>query len=356
MKLFNSIFNKPTSESAVTEHEFCPRCEANLTLQKGYSNALPYWNCKGCGEMLINPAVDSDDDIAWICDGCGQMLNVQAGFADNSGEWKCLSCGTINKIDESELYDSTDEYLMDSQNPYKGLSDEDVLAIASYQEVSPLNDREDIIIVKGEDDHLYVKKILKDYDISIYRYLKEHPVSNMPRLISLHKGKNSLIVIEEFIDGATLEYQVEHGFVNQKKAIAIAKNICKILMNLHNQEKPIIHRDIKPSNIIITPEDEVYLLDINVAKWFKPDEAEDTRLMGTLYYAAPEQFGYGFQSSSAKSDIYSLGMLLNVMLTGKMPKQCKATGKVWDIISRCISMNPDVRPDAKDLLAQLEDL
>ena len=50
-----------------TSYEFCPRCEANLTLQKDYNNQLPYWICRGCGEMLINPAVDNaDDDIAWI--------------------------------------------------------------------------------------------------------------------------------------------------------------------------------------------------------------------------------------------------------------------------------------------------
>ncbi|MBQ1894182.1 MAG: hypothetical protein II167_00640, partial [Clostridiales bacterium] len=48
---------------SANEHEFCPRCDANLTLQKGYINTLPYWVCKGCGEMLINPEVQADSDI-----------------------------------------------------------------------------------------------------------------------------------------------------------------------------------------------------------------------------------------------------------------------------------------------------
>ena len=65
------MFNDQNNE----EYEYCPRCDANLTLQKGYSNTLPYWVCKGCGEMLINPEVEGD--IAWICDGCGEMLNIQ---------------------------------------------------------------------------------------------------------------------------------------------------------------------------------------------------------------------------------------------------------------------------------------
>ncbi|MCR5487122.1 MAG: hypothetical protein K6F35_06285 [Lachnospiraceae bacterium] len=71
-------------------YEFCPRCDANLTLQKGYSNELSFWNCLGCGEMLINPEVDAKNDIAWICDGCGKMMNIQPGFREDYGEWICI--------------------------------------------------------------------------------------------------------------------------------------------------------------------------------------------------------------------------------------------------------------------------
>ena len=56
-------------------------------MKKGYSNDLPNWICKGCGEMLINPAIDSD--IIWICDKCGVTLNIQEGFNDECGSWKC---------------------------------------------------------------------------------------------------------------------------------------------------------------------------------------------------------------------------------------------------------------------------
>lgn len=49
-------------------HEYCKRCEADLTMQEGYNNELPYWICKGCGEMLINPDIVAENDIAWILD------------------------------------------------------------------------------------------------------------------------------------------------------------------------------------------------------------------------------------------------------------------------------------------------
>lgn len=93
---------------------------------------------------------------------------------------------------------------------------------------------------------------------------------------------------------------------------------------------------------------------MNVAKWFDPDKVDDTRYMGTQYYAAPEQVGYGFSASSEKSDIYAVGMLLNVMITGKFPKEEKAAGDVWNIIERCISLDAENRYTAKELIAELE--
>ena len=51
---------------------------------------------------------------------------------------------------------------------------------------------------------------------------------------------------------------------------------------------------------------------------------KDTRLLGTLYFAAPEQFGYGFSASTIKADIYAVGILLNMMLTGKLPKESRS--------------------------------
>ena len=71
-KLLSFLFRRSQCEYDV---EFCPRCDANLTLQRGYRNDLPYWECKGCGEMLINPNIDTETNVVWLCDECGAMLN-----------------------------------------------------------------------------------------------------------------------------------------------------------------------------------------------------------------------------------------------------------------------------------------
>ena len=337
------------------QYEYCPRCDANLTLQKGYKNTLPYWVCKGCGEMLINPDVDAANEVAWIGDRCGAMLNIQDGFADQKDKWACTECGFVNDIDEKNLYDTEESYIADLMNPYKGLSDEQVLHLTSYRELARVGDRGDILLVERPDTgEVFIKKYLTTYDKSIYEYLKEHPVAHMPHILYVAEGSNCLIVLEEYIKGKTLAELIREDEITVDMALSIARKTCAILKEIHNLPKPIVHRDIKPSNIIVTESQEVYLLDMNAAKWYKPDANDDTSYLGTRFFAAPEQVGYGLKASSAKSDIYALGVLMNVMLTGDLPKQIQAPEPYWSVIEKCISLEADARYNAKELSDVLE--
>lgn len=232
-----------------------------------------------------------------------------------------------------------------------------MLELSVYQEMEHIVGRDDVIIVMDPDTKKrYIKKLLRIYDKSVYEYLKENPVRHMPRIVALYESSNSLIVLEECIDGRTLAEMIEEKTLSEQEAVRIAKKICLILNDLHNLPTPIIHRDIKPSNIILTPSGEVFLLDVNVAKWYDPKKTDDTRHMGTENYAAPEQAGYGLSASSAKSDIYAVGVLLNVMLTGNIPKEERAAGPIWDIIEQCIKLNAEDRYTAIGLYEALDRL
>lgn len=332
--------------------ECCPRCEANLTLQRGFHNTLSYWVCKGCGEMLVNP--DVPGEIAWFCDECGEFLNVQEGFNEDCGTWTCTSCGHENVIDESEIYLSEEEFQSEKEDPYRGLSDEDMLALSLYDEESSINDRCDILLVRNmETGERFVKKILSTYDAEIYRYLQENPIPLMPRITGVYESDNYLIVIEQYIEGETLQELLSEQLFSAPDAVLMARILCRILKKLHSQTPPIIHRDIKPSNIMLGKDGRLYLLDMNAAKWYREGESEDTRLLGTQYYAAPEQLGYGFSASSEKTDIYALGVLLNVMVTGKLPKEEKAPEPIWSIVKNCISLDPESRYSDAQLLDAL---
>jgi len=215
--------------------------------------------------------------------------------------------------------------------------------LSFYEDIKSLNGNEHITLVKNiTDGNMYVKKRLKCYDLSIYKVLSEKPVDNMPKICSLFLDNGDLIVIEEYIEGITIEeYLTKKGLFSETKAVEIAKQICETLIKLHKHKPAIIHRDIKPANIIITPNDKIFLIDLNAAKFEKKYENKDTVLIGTVGHAAPEQYGFG--SSTPQTDIYGLGVLLNIMLTGYLPSD-KLYGKgLKRTIKRCIELNPKDR-------------
>lgn len=354
-KLANNHRRSANEITDAPEYEFCPRCDANLTLQKGFDPSLAYWKCSGCGEMLLNPGVDSETDIVWLCDGCGSMLNIQPGFNEDCEKWNCTECGYVNIIDDTQVYLSEDEYEVALKDPFKGLSDEAVLILFSYEELYPLNEKGNVHLLQDkESGEKIVRKILLDYDKSIYSFLKDNPVSNMPRILDLFEGDNALIVLEEYIEGKTVEEVLKAGGFDEPEAVTIAIAVCRILCVLHGLPVPIVHRDIKPSNLMVSDTGDIYLLDINVAKWYDPGKNDDTKYLGTQYYAAPEQAGFGLTATSTKADIYNLGVTLNVMLTGELPKVKMPSGRLGEIIRRCLSMEAEQRFTAEELLDELK--
>ncbi len=339
------------SMNFMDEYEYCPRCDANLTLQKGYRSDLPFWKCRGCGEMLINPNNEMESSIVWICDGCGAILNLQKGFREDCGEWICTECGTSNPISDLEIFRSEEEYEAFLKDPYQGLTDEDLMELLQYEDLENVDGRDDVILIRQRDTgKLCVKKLLTTYNKSVYEFLTGHPIKGMPRILGVYEGTNGLVVLEEYVAGHTLEGRT----FTEKETIHIIMELCTILEKLHSLPKAMIHRDVKPSNVMLDEAGAVWLLDVNVAKWHDPAQRDDTRYLGTQYYAAPEQVGYGFESSSPKSDVYAVGILMNVMLTGKFPKEEKAPGKIWSLIERCISLEAERRFSAKELREALE--
>jgi serine/threonine protein kinase len=79
--------------------------------------------------------------------------------------------------------------------------------------------------------------------------------------------------------------------------------LCLVLDYLHSHHPPIVFRDLKPANIMRTPTGQLYLIDFGIAPSFKPGQAKDTVALGSLGYAAPEQ--YGKAQTTPRADIYS---------------------------------------------------
>lgn len=231
------------------------------------------------------------------------------------------------------------------------------LRLSYYQKVADINSDHCIYLVQDiRTKKFYVKKLLTVYNADIYRYLMAHHIPNTPTIILAEEDGNVLTVIEEFIPGDTLEERMaQQGTLPEDQVIDIASQLCEILSAFHNCHPPIVNRDIKPSNIKITSDGVVKLLDMNAAKWSNEQAATDTVLLGTQGYAAPEQYGFG--PSSVLTDIYSVGVLMNVLLTGELPNKRTAEGRLGKIIKKCVELSPTSRyQSVADLLTSLDQL
>jgi ankyrin repeat protein/serine/threonine protein kinase len=123
-------------------------------------------------------------------------------------------------------------------------------------------------------------------------------------------------LVEEFVEGVSLEEYSSCNKLSELEVIDLALMICEILEFLH--KKNIIYRDLKPENIIVTRDTRLKLLDFNIARYYRQGQSSDTQALGTPGYAAPET--YGSAQSDARSDIYSLAATMHRLLTGLNPQ------------------------------------
>ncbi|MCD8363768.1 MAG: serine/threonine protein kinase [Lachnospiraceae bacterium] len=230
------------------------------------------------------------------------------------------------------------------------LSDE--LALSYYKTVAEIAAGHSVWLVQHtQTKKFYVRKQLRVYHLDVYRSLQAKPVPGIPRIELLVEEEDGLTIIEEYMQGDTLQELIERdGSLPEERALEYVLQLCRIVAGLHHRDPVIIHRDIKPSNVIISPDGIVKLLDLNAAKYEKPEQSRDTMLLGTAGFAAPEQ--YGFAPSGVQSDLYAIGVLLNVLLTGKLPTGKAAVGRLSPIIRKCTELDPANRYASIDELIQ----
>lgn len=190
--------------------------------------------------------------------------------------------------------------------------------------------------------------VLKTYfnrDLSdVYCKLKQICHENLVAVYDVLFFDGKTYVIEENIDGATLaERLCMQGTFSEKEVISITEKVCEAMKQLHNQTPPLIHRDIKPSNVMIQEDGTIKLIDFETVRTYRENNTKDTVLLGTEEYASPEHYGYG--QTDVTSDIYSIGVMMNELLTGEILAEHKATykGKLLPVINRCIQIDYNKR-------------
>lgn len=188
----------------------------------------------------------------------------------------------------------------------------------------------------------------------------QHPM--LPRIVDIFEDKSCIYIVEDFVEGITLEDLLrQQKKVDEAQGIQWFKNLCDVLDYLHRQQPhPIIYRDMKPANIMLQPDGSLKLIDFGIAREFKQEANSDTTYIGTKGYAAPEQFGTA--QTDARTDIYSLGVTMYHLITGKSPYEPpynfipvrqlndKLSAGIEYILDKCIQSEPEARYQSVDEL------
>lgn len=219
---------------------------------------------------------------------------------------------------------------------------------AQYDIMECLSEQQGIttFLVMGHNGNSAVAKC---YDRSLWTLSDNSAIlsnldhKGLPKQIASFENDDVLITVREYAEGIPLSRYAQENELPAEEIVRICTELCDILAYLHHRDEPIIHRDIKPQNIIIGPDGSVSLIDFDIARVYRAGHETDTVFFGTLAYAPPEQ--YGFSQTDARTDIYSLGIVLRWLLTGstKQNKNIRIYRPLDRIIRRCTAFAPDDR-------------
>lgn len=172
----------------------------------------------------------------------------------------------------------------------------------------------------------------------VYRRLLPVLCPHLPQIMEAAEQDGQTAVLEEYMQGDTLAELLMGARLTEREARQVTMQLCQALHVLHSMGA--VHRDVKPENVILRGSDAV-LIDFDAARIYKVASESDTQVLGTTGFAAPEQ--YGIFQSDERADIFSLGVLLNIMLTGKHPSREMAAGKMGRIVRKCTMTAPEQR-------------
>lgn len=217
-----------------------------------------------------------------------------------------------------------------------------------------------------------LKEIIKSEagrdNVEYYSLLRESNImkrlnhSSIPRIVTMEEDGDTLFIVMDYVDGLSIkDWLTNKGIIKQSVAVNWVKQVCGILIYLHNRKEPIIYLDLKPENIMIQEDGNIKVLDFGISHVTKEGYYIVTQPLGTKGYAPPEQRKVG-NKVDARSDIYALGKTLYHMLTGIHPGIVKGELKPLKEVNSNLSMgleviiNKCIQKDPKDRYQTVEEV
>lgn len=166
--------------------------------------------------------------------------------------------------------------------------------------------------------------------------LVQHP--SLPTVVEINQINGIPYIVMDYVQGSTLLSVLGLGALSETTVLMIAKTLASALAAVHRQG--VIHRDIQPRNILINGNNDIKLIDFGFAS-YGTSENDTNQQFGTLQYSSPEQTGYLRRPVDARSDLYSLGIVLFECLTGAPPFTASNTSEL--LRAHAMIIPPDVR-------------
>ncbi len=266
------------------------------------------------------------------CPECGAINQAQAT--------SCLQCGqSIRGEDFHARASSEDDQPLQTKTRITGQFEQNHLLKQRYRIISRIGEGGFSAVYKAADNQfdgrvVAIKEIsqgnLATQELAEATEAFTHDVHrlaglvhpNLPRIYDQFTEARCWYIVMDFIDGKTLEehlYDARDGHLLLEQVLQIGIQLCTVLDYLHTRQPPIIFRDLKPANIMLTPANDLYLIDFSIAHHFRRGQARADVAFDTPGYAAPEQ--YGSTPPTPGSDIYSLGATLHHLLSGNDPSE-----------------------------------
>ena len=249
----------------------CPKCKTNNPEELKF--------CGECGTQLLSP---SSIDMTETIEAPKEELTTGSTFAERYQIIEELGKGGMGKV-------------------YRAL-DRELKEEVALKLIRPEITKDEKTIERFKNELKFARKI-------------SH--RNIGRMYELMEDKGTHFITMEYVSGQDLRGLIRQtGQLTTGKAISIAKEICEGLIEAHHQG--VIHRDLKPSNIIIDKDGNARILDFGIARSAEGKGITGAGVMiGTPEYMSPEQVEG--KETDQRSDIYSLGVILYEMVTGRVP-------------------------------------
>lgn len=188
----------------------------------------------------------------------------------------------------------------------------------------------------------YEQEMTARQEIYILRKLS---YEQFPRVIDEGSRGSFSFLVMNYIEGENLGKILEKRNLSTEELYSFGSQICEMFLYLHSRIPAIIYRDLKPDNLILLKSGKLALIDFGAAREYKVGQREDTILLGTRGFAAPEQFGNMGQTDQ-KTDIYTIGRVFCAFLGGEDKLECCKERDLVQVIKKCIAIERGDRYDS----------